>query len=451
LAQRWADQKTAIEGEELIVAFNQELAREWSIETGIIEGAYTLDRGITQTLIERGIDSSFISHDSTNRDPELVARIIQAHQAALEGLFIFVRGERELGTSYIKELHAALLEHADTVVVFDQFGKAFETTLEKGAYKKFPNNPRRQDGAIHEYCPPEHVASEVDRLIELHRHHRARGVAVHIQAAWLHHAFTQIHPFQDGNGRVARALASLVFISGGMFPLIVTRDDRAKYIERLELADAGDLGPLVELFSQFQKRALKGAIARAADIKPVTSLSEAIEVTRDMLQGIGMIGAPEQFAAKENADEFKAQTVREFMATASKLNRDISRHSQFDFAAMSGSVNAADLKFLSERFAYDPNPSDYSKVVSLRLRTKTTTNDIFSDIIVVFQTEGPVFRGLIAVVAYFRVGENTPIPLSEEVFRIDYREHFDDLLPRYCTWLDQAVTKGLAEWRRTFV
>lgn len=101
LSQVWADQKTAIEGEERIVAFNQELAREWAIETGIIEGVYTLDRGITETLIERGIDSSYISHDSTNRDPELVARIIQGHQAALEGLFAFVRGEREFGN----ELH----------------------------------------------------------------------------------------------------------------------------------------------------------------------------------------------------------------------------------------------------------------------------------------------------------------------------------------------------------
>ena len=268
LSQVWADQKTAIEGDERIVAFNQELTREWAIETGIIEGVYTLDRGITETLIERGIDSSYISHDSTNRDPELVARIIQGHQAALEGFFAFVRGERELGTSYIKELHAALLQHQDTVVVFDQFGKAFETPLEKGAYKKHPNNPRREDGTIHEYSPPEHVASEMDRLIELHRMHQSHGIAAYIESAWLHHAFTQIHPFQDGNGRVARALASLVFIRAGLFPLVVTRDDRTLYIERLEVADAGDLSPLVDLFAQLQKRALTKAIARAAGSSP---------------------------------------------------------------------------------------------------------------------------------------------------------------------------------------
>ena len=36
--------------------FTQRLSREWSIETGQIEGVYDLDRGITQTLIERGIE-----------------------------------------------------------------------------------------------------------------------------------------------------------------------------------------------------------------------------------------------------------------------------------------------------------------------------------------------------------------------------------------------------------
>jgi Fic family protein len=48
-----------------------------------------------------------------------------------------------------------------------------------------------------------HVAAEMDKLVELHREHRAAGVAPEVESAWLHHRFTQIHPFQDGNGRVA--------------------------------------------------------------------------------------------------------------------------------------------------------------------------------------------------------------------------------------------------------
>ncbi len=226
LCQVWTEEKNTLSDTEQVKNFNAQLAREWAIETGIIEGVYTLDRGITQTLIERGIDSAYIPHDATNRDPELVSRIIQAHADVLEGLFAFITGQRALSTSYIKELRAALLRYQETVVVWDQFGKAFEKQLEKRCYKRLPNNPKGADGTIHECCPAEHVASEMDRLVELHQQHDRRKVLPHIEAAWVHHAFTQIHPFQDGNGRVARAVVSLVFIKGGFFPLVVNHDDR---------------------------------------------------------------------------------------------------------------------------------------------------------------------------------------------------------------------------------
>jgi len=422
LSQVWADQKNAIEGEARIVAFNQELAREWAIETGIIEGVYTLDRGITETLIERGIDSSYISHDSTNRDPELVARIIQGHQAALEGLFAFVRGERELGTSYIRELHAALLQHQDTVVVFDQFGKAFETPLEKGAYKKHPNNPRREDGAIHEYSPPEHVTSEMDRLIELHRQHRSRWVAAHIEAAWLHHAFTQIHPFQDGNGRVARALASLVFIRAGRFPLVVTRDDRTSYIERLELADAGDLSPLVDLFAQLQKRALKKGIARAADAKPVSSIKDALAVTHGMLQSVGLV--PNSITR-----EILEHTDAVLRSVAAGLQDDIGRDAGFEFSG----------------FGEQP------KEGFMRSSTLFFRGAGHSGRIVVMQPIEGVFNGVLSVVADFVTDDNKMIPLHGEPFWVDYKKPAGVVLELYSKWLDDVMIRGLAEWRRTLV
>ena len=49
----------------------------------------------------------------------------------------------------------------------------------------------------------------------MYTEHQGCGVPLEVEAAWLHHRFTQIHPFEDGNGRVARALASLVFIPDG--------------------------------------------------------------------------------------------------------------------------------------------------------------------------------------------------------------------------------------------
>ncbi|MBI3795454.1 MAG: Fic family protein, partial [Deltaproteobacteria bacterium] len=204
LSSVWLEQKRALEDTEGLKTFNQRLHREWAIETGLLERIYTLDRGVTQILIERGIDASLIPHQSTGQDPTRIVAIIKDHEAALEGLFAFVKGDRRLSTSYIKELHALLTRNQKTTTAIDQFGRSVEIPLLHGDYKKQPNNPRRPDGSLHQYGPPEQVASEMDRLIE--RHLRHGNVPPEVEAAWLHHRFTQIHPFQDGNGRVARCL-----------------------------------------------------------------------------------------------------------------------------------------------------------------------------------------------------------------------------------------------------
>ncbi|MEC4812598.1 MAG: Fic family protein [Scytonema sp. PMC 1069.18] len=72
----------------------------------------------------------------------------------------------------------------------------------------------------------------------------------------LDYRFTQIHPFQDGNGRVARTLASLIFIRQGLFPIVITQRDRQEYISAAEAADKGDLTRLIKLFSRLQETIL---------------------------------------------------------------------------------------------------------------------------------------------------------------------------------------------------
>ena len=186
-------------------------------ETGLIERLYTFDRGITQLLIEHGIQAHLIPHEHV-ANPDVVVAMITDHEAAVDGLFDFVKGERSLSTSYIKELHALITRHQETVESIDSLGRQTTVPLRRGAYKVLPNNPRRLDGTIHEYCPPERVDSEMERLISMH--HQRSDVAPEVEAAWLHHRFTQIHPFQDGNGRVARSLATLLFIKAGWFPLL---------------------------------------------------------------------------------------------------------------------------------------------------------------------------------------------------------------------------------------
>jgi Fic family protein len=106
-----------------------------------------------------------------------------------------------------------------------------EVPLLKGKFKALPNNPRRPDGSIHEYCPPVHVDREIENLLDWLGQYEA--IDPTIVAAWLHHRFTQIHPYQDGNGRVVRALTTLVLLRAELLPLVVDRDLRVEYIEAL--------------------------------------------------------------------------------------------------------------------------------------------------------------------------------------------------------------------------
>lgn len=70
-------------------------------------------------------------------------------------------------------------------------------------------------------------------------------------AAWAHWAIARIHPFRDGNGRVARLVQDYVLLSARMVPAPLRSEDReGGYYAALERADKGDGQPLLELVSK---------------------------------------------------------------------------------------------------------------------------------------------------------------------------------------------------------
>ena len=246
--------------------FEVELKREWAIETGLIERLYTLDRQATRLLIENGIVADFIPSTDL-QEANQVELIIRDQLSALEHLYGFVKQERMLTPSYIKELHSLITSHQYTCEAIDLFGNKVDVPLQRGMFKTLSNNPTRSDGILHQYCPPEHVDAEVDKLCDLHQEHGKQNITPEVEAAWLHHRFTSIHPFQDGNGRVARALASLVFIQAGWFPLVVREQDRTRYFNALESADEGQLKPLIDYFGDLQRKNFSSALSIACGTK----------------------------------------------------------------------------------------------------------------------------------------------------------------------------------------
>ena len=247
-------------GDDALQPYLERLGRSWAIETGIIEGLYTLDRGVTETLIERGIVADYIERSSTNKEPQDLAAVLKDHLESIDSVYHYIREGRPLTVSFICQLHQIITRNQDTYPAVDQFGARFDARLDKGWFKKLPNNPTRPDGNIHQYCPPEQVDSEIDNLLRFYNEMEQASYHPILTGAWLHHAFTQIHPFQDGNGRVVRALLTWHLVKENYLPIVVSRDDRADYIEKLELADGGDLNPFVDLMVQLEKRTILQAL-----------------------------------------------------------------------------------------------------------------------------------------------------------------------------------------------
>jgi fido (protein-threonine AMPylation protein) len=441
LLQFWNDQRADLEHSGVLDVFSQRLAREWSIETGQIEGVYHLDRGITETLIERGISADLIPSEPGQRPPEIVAAIIQDHIDVLEGLFQLLKGSRPLSKSYIHEMHAALLRHQDTTGAMDQFGNYFEAQLTKGAYKARPNNPKQSNGSIHQYCPPEQVNSEMERLLSLHEQHNARGIPVELEAAWLHHRFTQIHPYQDGNGRVARALASLLFMKSGWFPLVVTRDDRSRYIDALEVADGGNLESLVAVFVDVQKRALFQAVQATVDIQTVQTVDDAIAAAKKVLTGPQSGLDPDVWLkAKKNADGLLHLAENRFQDLAKSLANEIRpNRPEFQF-----SVQKAHSQNLPQRvLPYSPNTSDYCNQLDLVISTHHA-----AALSIQAHAIGPKFRGLIGIVATFRNSSDLQLT-SRSPFQVNYAEPYTNIERRFRLWLEDSLVAALTLWRKS--
>jgi fido (protein-threonine AMPylation protein) len=260
LREEWARRLREIADEEL-ARIRQRSLRRLSVETGILERLYEVDWGLTLTLLAEGFTRDVVERAGGHVDDRTLATL-RAQTDSLAMVLDFVRQQRPLTPGFIRELHHAITRTQDTYVVTDSLGRITETELQKGEWKTQSNHVLRNDNTLLEYAPPEHVSAEIDSLIQYWTELDATAIHPVVKAAWLHHRFVQIHPFADGNGRVARALTLLVLEKYQYAPLVVDRWHRTDYLRALDAANNGSLLELVRLFIRLEASALTNELER---------------------------------------------------------------------------------------------------------------------------------------------------------------------------------------------
>ena len=97
-------------------------------------------------------------------------------------------------------------------------------------------------------------------------------------AAFLHHRLVKIHPFTDGNGRVARLLTNLYLLKEGYPPIVLRIKDRKKYYRFLSLADGGNLDPFANFIAKSIDESLTHYLAIFGGIDELIPLAELARV-----------------------------------------------------------------------------------------------------------------------------------------------------------------------------
>jgi len=202
---------------------------EWTYNSNSIEGS----------ILTRGDTIFFLNEGLTVKGKPLKDHLdTQNHADAIDFLFDVVANKREISESLIKEINALLLHGVKSTPAMTPDGVAIEKKATPGQYKSQPNHVLQQDGTLHKYVEPIHVQGEMEALIKWVDENIDKLHPCYI-ASVAHYNMVRIHPFDDGNGRRARILMNLILLKKGIFPAVISVENRQDYIEALQQADKG--------------------------------------------------------------------------------------------------------------------------------------------------------------------------------------------------------------------
>ena len=216
---------------DIVGRIEQKLRIESNYHSNAIEGN-SLDLGETRSLILHGLTA----HGKPMRDH----LDVEGHDEAVKTMEDAVNRDESLNEVFMRNLHKVLLKEPYEIDAITGDGQPTKRLITIGQYKTQPNNVKTSTGEIYYFTPPEQVKPAMSDLIDWHRKAEAEDAHPIVIAATFHYRFVRIHPFDDGNGRLARLLMNMILIKHGYTVAIIPIQERNRYIESLEQADKSE-------------------------------------------------------------------------------------------------------------------------------------------------------------------------------------------------------------------
>ncbi len=216
---------------DVVGRIEQKLRIESNYHSNAIEGN-NLTLGETRSLILHGLTA----HGKSMRDH----LDIEGHDEAVKAIETAVESKEELNEVFIRNLHRLLLKKPYEIDAQTPDGRPTKRLITIGNYKTQPNNVRTSTGEIYYFAAPDQVKPAMSDLMDWYRKAESQGEHPIAIAATFHYRFVRIHPFDDGNGRMARLLMNMILIRHGYTVAIVPIQERNRYIESLEQADKSE-------------------------------------------------------------------------------------------------------------------------------------------------------------------------------------------------------------------
>lgn len=216
--------------EEYRYRLDQKFMLEFNYNSNHIEGN-TLTYGQTELLLMFGK----VVEEANMKDLEEM----KAHNVALKMIQAEASDKRKpLTENFIRTLHHTLLREDYVVYRKSTDGITNSYTVHAGCYKTRPNSVITVTGERFEYASPEETPALMNDLVTWYNQAVNDGWLSPIELATVfHYRYIRIHPFEDGNGRIARLLVNYILFRYD-YPMIVVRSkDKEHYLSALNRCD----------------------------------------------------------------------------------------------------------------------------------------------------------------------------------------------------------------------